>query len=77
MHALAIVTVVVLGYPWQSMIFIGSHETTSPFLLGKFGFSLGTVYILWVVVVLILYPFCNYWFKLKNRNKSKWWVSYV
>lgn len=76
-HLLAFVTVVLSGYPWQTMIFIGSHESTSALLKGKFGFSLGVVYLIWVFVILMLYPICKYWQSFKTRNKSKWWVSYV
>jgi uncharacterized membrane protein len=76
-HALALVAVVWLGYPWQTMIFIGSPNQASPLLKGSYGFSLEQVYLLWIFVVALLYPLCEYWDRVKGRNKKKWWVSYV
>ncbi len=76
-HLLAMVVVGLAGYSWQSMIFIGPIIKSSPVLVGKYGFSLSTVYVLWVCIVVLLYPLCNSWNSLKTRNKEKWWVSYV
>jgi uncharacterized membrane protein len=76
-HLLALIAVVCLGYPWHTMIFIGSSNQASPLLKGKFGFSLAEIYMLWIAVIFLLYPFCVYWNDFKTRNKLKWWVSYV
>lgn len=76
-HVLTLIAVVWAGYPWQTMIFIGSHNEISPLLKGKFGFSLGEIYLIWIAIVLLLYPLCVYWNSFKIRNKLKWWVSYV
>lgn len=76
-HALAIAAVVLTGYPWQTMIFIGSPVQPSPLLKGKFGFSLVETYLIWIGIVMLLYPACVYWHEFKTRNKAKWWVSYV
>ena len=76
-HILGHIAVVLYGYPWQTMIFLGTFDQFSPLLVGKYGFSLAGVYGVWIAVVLILYPFCRYWYALKARNKSKWWISYV
>jgi uncharacterized membrane protein len=76
-HILALIAVVLYGYPWQTMIFTGTFDQFSPLLVGKYGFSLGVVYGIWIAIVLILYPFCRYWYSFKIRNKEKWWVSYV
>jgi len=59
------------------MIFSGPIKDGSELLKGKFGFSIGYVYVVWIVVILFLYPLCVYWKNFKTRNKSKWWVSYV
>jgi uncharacterized membrane protein len=76
-HILGFIAVVLYGYPWQTMVFQGTFDQFSPLLVGKYGFSLGAVYGIWVAVVLMLYPFCRYWLEFKGRKKSKWWVSYV
>ena len=76
-HFLALVTVWVMGYPWQTMIFLRAHSQPHPLIKGNFGFSLGVIYFIWIAVVCALYPLCVYWNSFKIRNKSKWWVSYV
>ncbi|WP_223269128.1 MULTISPECIES: hypothetical protein [unclassified Polaribacter] len=45
--------------------------------LGKFGFSLGIVYLVWIGIILIHYPLCNWYMKYKLNNKDKWWLSYL
>jgi uncharacterized membrane protein len=76
-HFLALVTVSLMGYPWQTMIFLKAHSQPHPLIKGSFGFSLGATYLIWIGVLLALYPFCVYWNSFKIRNKAKWWVSYV
>ena len=77
-HLLALLMVSLMGYPWQTMIFLqGPHNQAHPLIKGSFGFNLGVTYLIWISVVCLLYPLCVYWNALKIRNKSKWWVSYV
>lgn len=76
-HALALLAVVWMGFPWQAMIFKGLVKPDSPLLMGKYGFSLGETYLIWVAIILLLNPLCLYWNSFKSRNKLKWWVSYV
>jgi uncharacterized membrane protein len=76
-HVFALVAVALAGYPWQTMIFIGSSGQPSPLLKGHFGFSLAGTYLIWVSVILVLYPLCDYWNSFKVRYRDKWWVSYV
>jgi uncharacterized membrane protein len=76
-HIVALVTVSLMGYPWQTMIFMGPHSQVHPLIKGNFGFSLGMTYLIWINIVALLYPLCVYWNSFKVRNKSKWWVSYI
>ncbi|MEO7693186.1 MAG: heparan-alpha-glucosaminide N-acetyltransferase domain-containing protein [Chryseolinea sp.] len=76
-HTLALIVVATQGLPLEAMIYPDSVKFLSPLLVGKFGFSLAEVYIIWVCVILILYPCCVAWNKMKTRMKAKWWVSYV
>ena len=41
-----------------------------------YGYSLGTVYIIWACLVLVLWPPC-YWFSDVKRRRSDWWLSYL
>jgi uncharacterized membrane protein len=42
-----------------------------------YGFSLGVVYLLWIVVVIMLYPLCRMYDRYKRAHKEKWWLSYL
>ena len=76
-HLLALLVVIWTGYPWQTMVFVGPISQISPLLKGNYGFSLGETYLIWIGLIFLLYLPCVYWYALKNRNKSTWWVSYV
>jgi uncharacterized membrane protein len=76
-HAFTLFAVVSLGYPWETMIFMGSHSEIPPVLKADFGFTLFQTYIIWISIVCLLYPFCSNWYSFKRKNKTKWWVSYV
>jgi len=41
-----------------------------------YGVSLPGVYLVWVVVVAVLYPFCRWMAGVKARRRD-WWLSYV
>ncbi len=49
---------------------------TAPEKLAGLGFSLGWVYLAWIVVLALLYPICRYWQRLKARRRD-WWLSYL
>jgi uncharacterized membrane protein len=40
------------------------------------GFSLGVVYLIWISVVIALYPVCK-WFSNYKKNHRDWWLSYL
>jgi hypothetical protein len=42
----------------------------------SYGYQLGTVYLAWIVVVLLMYPVCLWFSKLKARSKAGW-LSYL
>jgi uncharacterized membrane protein len=41
-----------------------------------FGYSLRVVYLIWITVVVVLYPVCKWYDQLKLSHK-KWWLSYL
>jgi uncharacterized membrane protein len=41
-----------------------------------FGYSLWTVYVVWLGIVLSLYPVCR-WFAGVKKRRRDWWVSYL
>jgi uncharacterized membrane protein len=74
-HLLALVAALFTGYEASDMVF-NTWVTNSPNLVG-YGFSLWVVYVIWIGVVVILYPLCKWYDTYKKEQRSKWWLSYL
>ena len=42
----------------------------------NYGFPLWVVYVTWIAVIVMLYPLCRWFARLKQRRRD-WWVSYL
>jgi len=73
-HLLALAVAQFTGFGWQNMIFT-SWVTESPQLKG-YGLNLGLVYIIWIAIVILLYPLCKKFGAYKLGHKEQWWLSY-
>ena len=60
------------GHGWRLMI-----QSSFDVDLKDFGFDLWVVYLIWIGIVLILYPFCKMFDSYKKTHKEKWWLSYI
>ena len=47
------------------------------FLAAKDGYSLLVVYIIWIAVVIALFPLCKWYDRYKTGHREKWWLSYL
>ncbi len=52
-----------------------------PYLLSSampedYGYDLHHVYVLWIIMLVILYPICNWFSKYKSKNK-RWWLTFI
>jgi len=74
-HLLAVFAAEFSGFDWSDML-LRYRPWLDPELKG-YGFSLGFTYVVWVAVVLMLYPLCKWYDKYKTANKEKWWLSYL
>jgi len=75
-HLLALGGAAICGYDLSTMVLSRAVNDT-PALKG-YGFNLLTVYIIWLGLVLFLYPFCKWFAKYKSANGSRyWWLSYL
>lgn len=45
--------------------------------LRGYGFSLPIAYLIWIAIVVGLYPLCKRYDAYKQANKQKWWLSYL
>ena len=59
------------GLGWQAMIL---PEWSMP---KGFGYSLLVVYLVWIGVIISLYPCCKWFDIYKQTHKEKWWLSYL
>jgi len=74
-HVFAIVGMLIFGGNWRDMIL--DAESFSNANLMSYGYSLFVVYLVWIGIVLLLYPFCKKYMIYKAVNKDKWWLSYL
>ena len=71
-HVLALFAAKFSGYNWNDMV---SQKPLTPVING-YGFSLAIVYVIWVIVVVLLYPICK-WYNGYKTSHKKWWLSYL
>jgi uncharacterized membrane protein len=65
-HLLAVLVANATGYNTDFMF--GNYPF---FWQGEWGYSLPVVYLVWIVVVIVLYPVCYLFYNLKKKKKSK------
>ena len=74
-HALSLLGLEISGWDWTEYIL--SAEQFLSGRLNSFGFSLAVVYAIWVIVVVLLYPICR-WYQKVRENHPEWgWLSYL
>lgn len=74
-HSLAIGGMLLFGGNWRDMIFTGKDFLNANLL--DYGYPLYVVYLVWLGVVLFLYPFSKRYMLYKAKSKDKWWLSYL
>ena len=65
-HVVAIIGLVITGKDWRLMILDAS--TMSNGLLEGYGYSLFTVYLVWLSIVTMLYPICRVYMRYKVKT---------
>lgn len=72
-HIITVILFFASGYTTSQIA-----DKNSPFLFrpAGFGFSLGVVYLLWLLVIVILYFPCR-WYSKYKRTHHQWWLSYL
>ncbi len=75
-HLFVIIAALISGHQWTDMILWHPLNRT-PALKG-FGFDLATTYLVWIGLIIFLYPFCKWFDKYKKANQAaKKWLTYV
>jgi uncharacterized membrane protein len=75
-HLAALIAAAMSGYPWTAMTGFRTWVDFDPRLQG-YGFSLWVVYLVWVCLIVLLYPLCKRYDRYKSEHKEKWWLSYL
>ncbi|HSD09102.1 DUF1624 domain-containing protein [Flavobacterium sp.] len=74
-HITAMIFAELSGFGWKLFI-LPSFTGLVPELRG-YGFNLITVYLIWIGIVIVLYPICKKFDVYKQNHKEKWWLSYL
>jgi uncharacterized membrane protein len=73
-HALAMLFLAYMGRDWHEYIL--SARGIASGALSSFGLSLGAVYGIWIVIVILLYPVCKWYQQYQESHPSQRWLSY-
>jgi len=74
-HLIALFVAEFTGFGWQKMIL--PRFVTRVEELKGYGLSLWMVYLIWIIVIVLLYPLCKKFDNYKQNHKEKWWLSYL
>ena len=74
-HLFAMVGIIYGGRSWRDYIITGKSFLSES--LSNFGFDLYVVYLIWILVVALLFPWCSWYNDYKAANHQKWWLKYL
>ena len=73
LHALMVVIMLLQGFKWNELDF-GLFGMGRP--KAESGVEIGTVYLIWISVVVLLYPVCKWYGNYKATHKEMKWLKY-
>lgn len=74
-HLIAIGVAVAMGHSFGAML-THNFVLDTPKILDSYGLSLVWVYVIWILLVLAMYPLCKWYAGYKERHRE-WWWSYL
>lgn len=77
LHLLAMFATSFSGHQWSDMVLDNALWTGRVDQLKGYGFSLGVTWLVWILVVVLLYPLCKWYDQYKRSHKDQWWLSYL
>ena len=75
-HFFAIIAAVLQGFKWTDMVSLHGLPPSNP-IFKTYGLSLGGTYLVWILIVIGLYPLCKWYDSYKTSHKEKRWLSYL
>ena len=76
LHVVQIITYLFSGHTVEEGM-KGSTASLFKFSAPGEGVSLGFVYLIWIAIVLLMYPICKWYDSYKAAHKEKKWLSYL
>lgn len=73
-HGLMLIAGIAIGRPEVALNYFGNVFTGNP--PQNWGWSLGVVYLIWLLVLAMLVPLSR-WFARVKRTRRDWWLSYI
>ena len=74
-HIFAILALIFAGRHWSEYILTASAISSGA--LSNFGLRIEAVYLIWILLIVLLYPLCRAYQRYKENNPTKWWLSYL
>jgi hypothetical protein len=75
LHGITAIVFLLRGHSWKQGV-EGIPNLPFKFIMPGEGFSLGIVYLIWILIVAALYPLCK-WFSEYKKKHRNWWLSYL
>lgn len=76
LHIATVIAYLVRGHSLQEGM-TGVPGLPFKFAMPGEGYSLATVYLVWITIVILMYPLCKWHDRYKTEHKEKWWLSYL
>ena len=76
-HLVSALFFLLRGHSIDEGLHPAKDEALPKFVAAGEGYSLFWVYIIWIGIVLSLYPVCRWFSNYKQKHKEKWWLSYL
>ena len=76
-HLLAAILFFVKGKHTVQFALDSMKDLPFMFVIPGEGIRLGLVYLVWIIVIVALYPLCKWYDNYKINHKEKWWLSYL
>jgi uncharacterized membrane protein len=76
-HFISAICFLARGHSYREGLKMNPQIIPAKFVAAGEGYSLLTVYIIWICIVLSLYPVCKWFSDYKQRHREKWWLSYL
>ena len=74
-HLAAVVWMMISGQNWQDMILTADVFINTKLI--SYGYSLFVVYLIWIALIIMLYPVSKWYMQYKAKHRDKWWLSYL